>query len=253
MASPGALEGVDVVVLCGGRGTRLGALTTSIPKPLLPVRGRPFLLHHLLALQQEGCSRFVLAAQYLADQFRDFARQHAGLLPDVTVIEEPEPLGTGGALRYAVPHVRSRTFAVLNGDSWVLQPLAPVLRDHARTHALLSMVVVRADHVAGGARAKGVVVTGTDDVITGFSTPRAAEEGWVNAGCYVLNKELVLGWPSERYDLEREFMTLVPAGRGVAFRSEGSLLDIGTPDCYARAGTMLASPSAEALHVGVNA
>lgn len=234
-------EGIDVVVLCGGRGTRLGALTTSIPKPLLPVRGRPFLLHRLLALQQEGCARFVLAAQYLAEQFRDFARKYASELPDITVIEEPEPLGTGGALRYAAPHVRSRAFAVLNGDSWVAQPLTPVLAAHARTEALFTMVVVRADRVEGGARAKGVVVAGTDDIITGFSTPRSAEEGWVNAGCYVLNKDLVLGWPQTRYDLEREFMALVPTGRGCMFRSSGVLLDIGTPDCYARAEATLAA------------
>ena len=255
MISRVKLESIDVVVLCGGRGTRLGALTVETPKPLLPVRGRPFLLHRLLALRQEGCARFVLAAHYLAEQFRDFARRYAAMLPDVTVVEESEPLGTGGALQYAVSQVRSPVFVAVNGDSWGLQPVAPVLGEHERKHAVFTMVVVRAPRVEGGARAKGLVATGPGDEITGFSTPDATGKGWVNAGCYVLNKDLVLGWPPGRYDLERNFMTLVPPGRGYVFRSAGSLLDIGTPDCYARAEALLggAQPATETLPMGVHA
>ncbi len=246
-----SLQETDVVVLCGGRGTRLGALTADVPKPLLPVRGAPFLLHRLLALRQEGCARFVLAAQYLAEQFRAFARTYADWLPDVTVIEEPEPLGTGGALRHAVGQVRSSLFLVVNGDSWGLQPVAPVVSAHRRTSALFTMVVVRADRVAGGARAKGLVTIGPQDEIVGFSTPSTTGEGWVNAGCYVVNTELVLGWPSGRYELEREFMALVPAGRGRVFRSKGALLDIGTPDCYARAERLM--PFAGHVELGAHA
>jgi len=235
-----SLETIDVVVLCGGRGTRLGALTATTPKPLLPVAGAPFLLHRLLAFRQEGCSRFILAVQHLADQFRAFAKRYEQELPGLTVIEESTPLGTGGALRHAAQHVGSPVFIAFNGDSWGVQPMTPVLAEHARNDRLLTMVVVRADQVEGGAQAKGMVNLGAHGEVLGFSTGDAVSGSWVNAGLYLLSRDLVRGWPQGAYDLEARLMSLIPPGTGYAFCSEASLLDIGIPACLARANRELA-------------
>ena len=236
-----SLEEIEVVVLCGGRGTRLGSLTAKIPKPLLPVGGSPFLLRRLLQLKQEGFTRVILAVHYLPEQFHAFVLKHADLLGDVVVIEEPTPLGTGGALRHAAQRVHSPVFAALNGDSWVVQSLAPVVAEHAQGDYTLTMVVVRAERVEGGARRKGLVSIGPRREILGLCAGDAASERWVNAGVYLLDKDRVLQWPSGPYDLEARFSSLVPSGQGHAFCSEGSLLDIGTPDCYAQANRMLKS------------
>ena len=101
------------------------------------------------------------------------------------------------------------------------------------------MVVVRARCVEGGAKAKGVVSIGGHDEITGFTTGEAESEEWVNSGLYVLERGRVATWPAGSYDLEPCFGSLVPRGQGRAFRSEGSLLDIGTPECYAWAAQTL--------------
>lgn len=242
----GRAEAVDLVVLCGGRGTRLGALTAATPKSLLPVGGAPFLLHQLLALKEERVGRILLAAHHLAGDFREFLHAHRKLLPDVTVVEEPVPLGTGGALRHAAQQVGSRTFLALNGDSWLLQPLEPVMTQHAHRHAAFTMVVVRAEQMLGTARAKGRISLGPQDDILDFSTEAGQADGWINAGRYVIDTDLVLTWPAGRYDLEDRFMSLVPPGRGCAFRSNASLLDIGTPECYALANRLLVAPEAAA-------
>lgn len=234
-------ETTDVVILCGGRGTRLGTLTADTPKPLLPVGGVPFLLHRLTALKQEGVSRVILAAHYLAHRFREFAQEYAEALPHVAVVEEPLPLGTGGALRFAAQYVRSSVFIALNGDSWMAQPVSPVLAEHARRDRAFTMVVVRAERVEGMARNKGLVSLGPGRTVIGFSTGDAGPDRWVNAGLYVIERDLVSGWPSGRYDLERNFMSLVPPGEGRAFCSDERLLDIGTPDCYERANRILSS------------
>ncbi len=226
------LETTDVIVLCGGRGTRLGSLTTSTPKPLLSVRGEPFILQRLRALRAEGFQRMLLAVHYLAPQFHAFARTHAGEFPDLTVVEEPIPLGTGGALRHAVRQVRSSVCVALNGDSCGVKTLTPVLEAHARREARFTMVVVRAEQVKGNAHHKGMVTLGPDEEIRGFATGDASGPQWVNAGIYALDCELVQGWPEGSYDLEQQFLSLVPRGSGWAFASEESLLDIGTPDCY---------------------
>lgn len=223
---------VDVVLLCGGRGTRLGALTASTPKPLLPVRGEPFLLRRLRALRAEGFARVVLAVHYLAPQFRAFVRTYAEECPEMMVVEEPIPLGTGGALRHAVRQVRSPVFMALNGDSWGVKAVAPVLEAHAARGARMTMVVVRAEQVEGNTRHKGRLTLGPTGEIQGCATADASGPQWVNAGVYALDRELVQGWPEGSYDLEQQLPSLVPRGSGWAFASEEPLLDIGTPDCY---------------------
>ncbi len=226
-------EMTDVMVLCGGRGTRLGRLTDVTPKPLLPVGRWPFLFHLLRQLQQEGFRQFILSAHYLADQFEIFARTYERTFPGIVVVIEPAPLGTGGALRHVAERVRSTVFVVLNGDSWVSQPVTPVLKQHAAAWRALTMVVVDASQVEGGAVKKGLCRLGPTGELLGFTTPEAAHAGWVNAGMYVLDREMVRSWPAGSYSFEQELPKLVSGRSAGVFCSTGRLLDIGTPECYA--------------------
>jgi NDP-sugar pyrophosphorylase family protein len=211
------------------------------PKPLLLVQGEPFLLRHLRALRAEGFRRILLAVHYLAPQFHLFARTYAGEFPELTVVEESIPLGTGGALRHVVQQVQSPVFLALNGDSWGVPGVLPVLESHARRGARFTMVVVRAEHVEGNAHHKGMVTLGPDEEIRGLTTGDASGPRWVNAGVYALDRDLVQGWPEGSYDLEQHFLSLVPRGSGWACASEAALLDIGTPDCYELASRHSAS------------
>lgn len=230
------LANVEVVVLCGGRGTRLGRLTAQTPKPLLPIQGEPFLLRRLRDLQQEGCQRFILAAHYLAEQFVEFTRTYAAQLPRLRVITEPAPLGTGGALRFAAQCVESEVFVALNGDTWVPQPIRPVYECHALRASEMTMVAVRSARVQGGAAEKDHLLIGPQDHIRGFvRTPPVGAEGWVNAGLYVLRRDVVHRWPLEPFTLEERLLELTTPGRVHVFYSEEVLLDIGTPACYAHA------------------
>src|SRR5207302_5752604 len=94
----------QAVILCGGRGTRLGALTAELPKPLLPVDGAPFLDLLLFELGRHGIRHILLLAGFAADRIVDYAaatprKERFGLTIEVSV--EPEPAGTGGALWHA--------------------------------------------------------------------------------------------------------------------------------------------------------
>ncbi len=238
LLSPAA---TDVVILCGGRGTRLGHLTSSTPKPLLAVGGRPFLLRLMLRLKEEGFVRFILAAHYLADQFQEFLLECRSQLAGVKLVVEPEPLGTGGALRHAVDHVKSQTFLALNGDSWVSQPLFPVLASHGQAGRLFTVVAVGARRVEGGANHKGVWRLGPQGEVVGFETQDSIHRGWVNAGIYLLDRAMVSAWPLGRYSLEDNLTDLLKGRRTGVFCSPGRLLDIGTPEVYARAGNLLDS------------
>lgn len=234
-------EAIDAVVLCGGKGKRLGPLTQRTPKPLLFVGGRPFLFHLLSSLRGQGFRRFILATHYLSEKFQDFLAAYALIFDNCTVVCEKEPLGTGGALRNAVMYVRSSFFIALNGDSYIPQPLAPVLDHHTQTENSFTMVAARAENVVGGVENKGAVRLGAGGAIVGV-VPGGKSEGWVNAGIYVLDRATVLSWPTGQYDLESHLMSLLGGRKGQVFCSDAQLLDIGTPECYAQADQHLAFP-----------
>lgn len=231
--SPGP-ESTDVVLLCGGRGSRLAPLTQSIPKPLLTVGQKPFLFYLLLSLRRQGFHRFILATHYLSEKFKDFLAIYDEFSPATIVISEKEPLGTGGGLRHAAAFVRSPVFVVLNGDSFIPQPLLPILNSHVRLGNAFTMLAARSENVVGGAENKGALEIGDDGQIIGLS-PGAKSQRWVNAGVYILDRAMVLSWPEGRYDLETNLMALLGQRRGQVFFSENRLLDIGTPECYAEA------------------
>ena len=237
----------DAVLLCGGKGSRLGFLTRSTPKPLLPIGGRPFLLRLLLHLRRQGFRRFILVTHYLSEKFHDFLASCDEFRGETLVISEEEPLGTGGALRNAAAHVHSSSFLALNGDSYVSQPLAPVLHEHGRGDRFFTMVVVRAEKILGGRDSKDAVILDPNGKVSGFVPRGRVSEGWVNAGVYVLDKAVVLSWPSGRYDLESNLGSLLGSMGVQAFHSEARLLDIGTPECYANADQVLTAIQSDEL------
>ena len=233
------LETMDLIVLCGGRGSRLGSLTEHTPKPLLPVGDRPFLYHVVSRMQQQGLRRVILAAHYLAEQFEQFVSHYKHELPAVELVIEPMPLGTGGALRYAAEAVRTKTLVAMNGDTWVAQPIAPVVAEHARQRRDCTAVAVRTSHVEGGAMQKGRWRLPSAASSVGFETLPAVTEGWINAGLYVLERALVEAWPRGAYSLEEQFPTLLRGRKAGIFCSSARLLDIGTPACFERAQQLM--------------
>ncbi len=238
-------ESTDVVILCGGRGTRLKLLTDATPKPLLLVGGEPFLLRLLFRLRREGFRRFILTAHYLPRQFEMFLEENRSRLKGVQLLIEPEPLGTGGALHHAIGQVGSPHFLALNGDSWVDQALAPVVAEHLRAGWQATVLAVRAEHVEGKALRKGLLQLGEGREVLGFDTPESAEDGWVNGGCYVFERSAVASWPPGSYGLEPHWTKLLAEKRVGAYCSEGRLLDIGTPEIYGRAAEVLESYECE--------
>lgn len=237
-ASPVEPAPTQVAILCGGLGTRLGALTKGTPKPLLPVGGEPFLFHVLREMKRFGFARVLLLAGFRSDVIGPFAEEASARLDlAVEVAVEPEPAGTGGALW----HARERldpTFLLLNGDSWFDFNVLDLVLKAAADPSALAMLALRA---LDDASRYGTVRLEDGRVVAFAVRPDEAGPGLVNGGVYLLRRALV-DTIGPRASLEAEVLPrLAAAGRVAGAIYNGFFIDIGVPASYESAQTSVPS------------
>lgn len=238
---------VTAAVLAGGLGTRLRPAVADRPKVLAPVGGRPYLTYLLDQLAGAGVGEVVLLTGYGAEQVRDaLGEAYAGMR--LVYSAEPTPLGTAGALRWALPRLSAPTVLLLNGDSYCDVDLAAFWRFHQAQGADASLVLAR---VADASRF-GQVRVSPKGVVSSFREKEGEQKaGRVNAGVYLLSRSLLAGIPLlQPASLERDLLPGWVTDRHVCgFRCGGRFLDIGTPQSYAEAETFFQSPKREAALV----
>ncbi len=222
------------VILVGGRGTRLGELAASTPKPLIEVGGRPFLLYLLREAARFGFRRIVLLAGYRADAITDFVDGNDELRSlglEITVAREETPLGTGGALRRAADALDPQ-FLLLNGDSWFdFNWLEVCRRGLGEPTALVALALRR---VADAGR-YGVVDWAAGRVNAFHERGFPGAPGLVNGGVYFCRKDLI-AQGGQGGSLEQNILpALAKEGRIVGDEYQGFFIDIGVPESLAAA------------------
>jgi len=223
---------VQALILAGGEGTRLRPLTSTIPKPVVPLVGRPFISYMLEWLRGHGVEDVILGCGFMADRVRDVLGDGSGLGISLRYLEEPRPLGTGGALKFAEDLLEDRFF-MLNGDVLTDIDLTAQLEAHERTGARATLALVPVDDPS----AYGLVRLDADGAVNAFVEkpgPEQTDTNLINAGAYILDRSVLDGMPpaGTNVSIERDvFPTLV--GRGLyGYEANGYWLDIGTPDRY---------------------
>ena len=233
---------LPVLVLCGGLGTRLRAAVADRPKVLAPVGGAPFLSHLLAHLARQGFTDVVLATGYLGEMVEACAGDGSAWGVRLRYAHEPEPLGTGGAVRFAAHAAGiAGPLLVMNGDTFFSAPLGELVAFHrAREGAAASLALAR---VEDAARFGTVVHDPASGLVSEF-VEKGAQTGpaWINAGVYVLEPAALAGQAPgpAAFSLERDVFPRL-AGHalyGCPF-PDAVFLDIGTPGDYARAPDVL--------------
>ncbi len=237
------MASITALILCGGLGIRLRQVTGALPKVLAPVAGRPFLFHLLRYLAGQGVSDIVLCAGYAAEQVVSCCGDGSQWGVNLRYSSESKPLGTGGAITRAQPLIASDPFLVLNGDSLAQAGLADLIAFHAEKQAQISMVLAE---VPDKTRF-GSALLGGNDSIVGFSEKGHQGSGLINAGIYLMNCAALEVIPSERnVSIERDIFPRF-IGKGLYGRfAAGLFIDIGTPESYSIAQTVLAGCSERA-------
>jgi mannose-1-phosphate guanylyltransferase len=226
---------MQLVVIAGGLGTRLRPLTYTRPKALVPLLNRPQILH-LFDRLPDAIDEVFVAVNYRYEEVRDALRA-ADLGRDVSVVHEPEPLGTAGAIKNLEDRLDG-TFVAMNGDVIDSLDLASLVAFHRARGGIATLSVVRVDDPS----AFGVVAVEGDYATRFVEKPRPGEapSNLINAGRYVLEPAILDVIPAGREaSLERDVFPNVLGKRVAVYRHDGHWSDAGTLPSYLRAQAFL--------------
>jgi mannose-1-phosphate guanylyltransferase len=225
---------MQALILAGGEGTRLRPLTSTVPKPVVPLVDRPFITYMLEWLRSHGVDDVVMSCGYMASGVRNVLGDGTQLGLRIRYVEEPRPLGTGGAVKFAEPLLDER-FLMLNGDVLTDMDLTAQIEQHERTGARATIALIPVEDPSR----YGLVRIDADREVEEFVEKPSNDQidtNLINAGAYVLEREVLSSVEREvNVSIEREiFPQLVGAGL-FAYPQDGYWLDIGTPATYLQA------------------
>ena len=221
---------MQALILVGGEGTRLRPLTETVPKSVMPLAGQPFLSYMIEWLGRHGVEDVVLACGIGSEKVREVLGE--GGKPRLRYVDEPEPRGTAGAIKFAAEQLSDR-FLALNGDVLTDLDLTALMRFHEQSGARATLGLYPVQDATG----YGLVRRDDDGAVVEFlEKPDRPVPGQINAGTYVLERSVLDLIPDgQMVSIEREvFPRLI--GEGLyALPLDGYWMDIGTPDRYLQA------------------
>lgn len=225
---------MQAVILVGGEGTRLRPLTSTLPKPVVPLVDRPFMAHMLAWLRRHGVDDVIMSCGFAADRVRAALGEGADHGVRLRYVEEPEPLGTAGALKHAEALLAER-FLMLNGDVLSDMDLSAQLDQHERTGARATLALVGVEDPS----AYGLVRIDERRAVREFlekPSPDEIDSDLISAGAYVLERDVLDLIPAGRnVSIEREIWPQLVGAGLYACPHDAYWLDIGTPATYLRA------------------
>ena len=220
---------IDVLILVGGKGTRLHSVVKDRPKPMADINGQPFLNKLIEYVSYFGHDRFVLCAGHMAEYLTNYY-QGMDLPYEIVLSIERVPLGTAGAVKNAEKFIQTEVFCVMNGDSFCPIDLGDFLSFHRRKKAQISMAVAK----SGGARDYGLIAFDDLHKIVSFEEKKQnSERDYINAGVYLFNKSVLADIPRNiKYSLEEDLFPSMLGKKFFVYLIAGEVVDIGSPDRY---------------------
>ncbi len=220
---------MQAVILAGGLGTRLWPLTKTVPKPMVPVAGAPYLEHQLRLLEKQGIRSILILTGYLGEQIEEHFGDGHRLGLGIEYSREREPVGTGGALRDACAKL-AETFLVIYGDSYLPIDYTETLARLEGSDAAGLLVVY--DNRLSDTSVKNNVDVDSMGYVARYQKDSPDPLDYVEAGVLAFRREVVsMIAPRGAVSLEKEiFRRLIASRRLIAQITTQRFYDIGTPD-----------------------
>ena len=226
---------IEAVILAGGMGTRLHEVVPDLPKPMAPVNGKPFLWYLLKWLTEYPVSKIILSTGYKHESINsNFGNSYEGITVKFTI--EKEPLGTGGGLVFAAGKASGSDFIVINGDTYFPIDLNRLCSFHTGHSAFITVALKKMKDFS-----RYGTIEYTDGKILQFHEKKFCHDGFINGGIYVMNRNMLMSRHlPEIFSLEKDVLEKSSGTSdlfGMAFNEP--FLDIGIPEEYRRAGSIL--------------
>jgi len=223
---------MEAIVLAGGLGTRLRSAVPDLPKCMAPVAGKPFLSFVIDSLRMQGVQRFVFSLGYKAEVIQQYLKDDYPSL-DYACAIETTPLGTGGAIKYALEHCLAEDVIIANGDTLFEVRLDDMLHLHTLNQSVCTLALKPMQHFDR----YGVVELDEHNRILSFKEKQYYEEGLINGGLYLLKKANFLehDFP-EVFSFEKDFLEKFTAlSPFYGCIQDGYFIDIGIPQDFEKA------------------
>lgn len=224
---------IPILILAGGKGTRLASVVQNVPKPMAPIAETPFLAHLIDFFKQQGFKRFIFMVSHLREIIHDYFGDGTQLGVSIDYSVETKALGTGGAVKQAFDNFALEEALVVNGDTFFDLDLNQFMQ-FKRGGACLALAY--RDKLAR----YGAVKESAGKVVEFVEKGQRLDEGYINAGVYYLHKKVVDNFPSGTSSIENDvFPKLVKKSELYCFLGAGRFIDIGIPEDYSLADKKL--------------
>jgi D-glycero-alpha-D-manno-heptose 1-phosphate guanylyltransferase len=222
---------IDVIILCGGKGTRLHSVVNDRPKSMALINGKPFLFYLLKQVSFYGFKKVILCIGYKGDMIKDY---FGDKILDLNILYslEMKPLGTGGAIRLALPKISSDYILVMNGDSYIDVNLNEFINWGYSLNIEAGILLTKVENISRYGR---VTVDNRLRIESFNEKGLNSGAGLINAGIYLLKKNVLMSVPVNKvYSMEKQFFPhLVSKKKMCGLSLAGQFIDIGTPKSYA--------------------
>lgn len=222
----------QAVILAGGEGVKMRPLTFEVPKPLIPISGKPLLEHTIEFLRDAGIRDIVLAIGYLGNKIKEEVGSGRKYGVNIFYSEEKTAAGTAGALREAKTFLNNQPFLVIHGDVLTKIDLPEFISFHQEDKYMASMALSTAADTKG----YGTVLLRGEKVMKFLKNDGRKRSQLINAGIYVLNPNVLDLIPKKgKAELEDVFEKLAKEKKLAGFPFDAPWFDISTPKNYERA------------------
>jgi len=231
----------EAIILAGGLGTRLRSVVADVPKPMAPIKERPFLAYLMDHWIKQGISRFIMSVSYKYEVIEHYFADNYHGVP-VCYSVEHKPLGTGGGVLQATQHlISNEPFLVLNGDTFFAVKLEAIKTQHLAAKSDITVALVG---VTKNSRYSGIQLASDGKIVSFEKRSSGSHTKQVNAGIYFIEHKVFDGYPTqalENISMEDQLFPelLKQRKRIMGFVFNGVFIDIGVPEDYYRSISLL--------------
>jgi D,D-heptose 1,7-bisphosphate phosphatase len=228
---------MKTVIMAGGRGTRIASIAGNIPKPMLPICGKPILEHQINCLSKYDLTDILIVTGHLGDAIKSYFKDGSAFGVRIAYFTETEPLGTAGALFQCMDKdIQDESFLLINGDIIFDIDFMRFIEYHNKKKALATLAAHPNSHPYDSA----LLLTNSEFQITQWlnkEDPRLYYKNMVNTGIHILTKELLTiaqkNVKNDKVDLDRDILKpLITTNRIYAYTTPEYIKDIGTPERF---------------------